>query len=73
MDNVDDLLEGEVRCKCGMKMYAYTDDVHTIFLCFKCGRFEGMSGGDNRFIRAVRKEPMLILEMIEQELLRPAW
>ena len=60
-----------MECKCGTKMYAYTDERHTIFLCFKCGRFEGMSGGDDGFVKLVSKEPVLILQMIEDEVLRP--
>ena len=53
-----------MECRCKATMYAYTDEVHTIFLCFKCGRFEGMSGGDNTFVRLVSEEPALILQMI---------
>ena len=65
------MLDNEKECRCKATMYAYTDEVHTIFLCFKCGRFEGMSGGDNTFVRLVSEEPALILQMIEDETLKP--
>ena len=60
-----------VNCECGSKMYPYTDTRHIILLCFKCGRFEGVSGGDALFIKAITEEPLIILDMLEDETLTP--
>ena len=40
-------------------------------LCYRCGRFEGASGGDEDFIEHVTKDPLTILEMIEDDILIP--
>ena len=60
-----------VNCECGSKMYPYTDSRHIILLCFKCGRFEGVSGGDMTFIKAVTEEPLIILDMLDDGVLKP--
>jgi len=52
-------------------MYEYTDGTHMIWLCYNCGRFEGASGGDDEFMDYVTKDPLAILEMIEDKVLIP--
>ncbi len=52
-------------------MYEYTDGEHLIFLCYVCGRFEGVSNGDEEFTNVITKDPMLILEMIDEKRLTP--
>tara|TARA_R110000824_G_scaffold72633_1_gene185248 strand:- start:348 stop:590 length:243 start_codon:yes stop_codon:yes gene_type:complete len=59
------------KCECGSNMYEYTDGTHMIWLCYKCGRFEGASGGDEDFIDCITKDPLRILEMIEDDILIP--
>jgi len=51
--------------------YGYSDGKHSIFICFKCGRFDGLSGGDPTFIEKIQEEPMSLLIMIEQKILIP--
>jgi hypothetical protein len=57
--------------KCKIPKYGYTDGTHSIFLCFKCGRYDGMSGGDSSFIHQINEEPMLLLMMIKDKKLTP--
>ena len=57
--------------KCKITKYGYTDGKHSIFLCFKCGRYEGISGGDKSFINQINEEPMLLLMMIRDKVLFP--
>lgn len=57
--------------KCRIPKYGYTDGIHSIFLCFKCGRFNGTSGGDMGFMRKINEEPMLLLAMIKDKRLTP--
>ncbi len=57
--------------KCKIPKYGYTDGRHSIFLCFKCGRYDGISGGDPTFIEEINKEPMVLLAMIKEKLLVP--
>ena len=60
------------KCKnCKINKYGYTDGQHSIFICFKCGRFDGISGGDETFIAKIIEEPMALLMMIEQKILVP--
>ena len=65
-------MELEEKCpKCKIDKYGYTDGIHSIFICFKCGRFDGISGGDDTFIAKIIEEPMALLMMIEQKILVP--
>ena len=57
--------------KCKISKYGYTDGRHSIFICFKCGRFDGISGGDEEFLAKINEEPMTLLQMIEEEILLP--
>jgi hypothetical protein len=57
--------------KCKIIKYGYTDGVHSIFLCFKCGRYEGISGGDNSFVNEINEDPMALLFMIKEKILIP--
>ena len=60
------------KCKeCKISKYGYTDGTHTIFFCFKCGRYDGISGGDDLFVNKIKKEPTLLLKMIKNKILRP--
>ena len=60
------------KCKnCKINKYGYTDGQHSIFICFKCGRYEGISGGDNDFIDKINEEPMALLMMIQEKILTP--
>ena len=62
----------EEKCpKCKINKYGYTDGQHSIFICFKCGRFDGISGGDDTFVAKIIEEPMSLLMMIEQKILTP--
>jgi len=56
---------------CKISKYGYTDGTHSIYICFKCGRFNGLSGGDPTFIEKIQEEPMSLLVMIEQKILTP--
>lgn len=57
--------------KCKITKYGYTDGIHSIFICFKCGRYDGISGGDESFIDEINEEPMALLDMIKDERLTP--
>mgnify|MGYP001598102358 CR=1 FL=1 len=62
----------EEKCShCKIMKYGYSDGKHSIFICFKCGRFDGLSGGDPTFIEKIQEEPMSLLIMIEQKILLP--
>mgnify|MGYP003661363566 FL=1 len=62
----------EGKCpKCKINKYGYTDGTHSIYLCYKCGRFDGISGGDDTFVEKINEEPMSLLKMIEEEILVP--
>jgi len=56
-----------------MNVYNYTDGVHDLSICFKCGRFTGTSGGDDEFIKKINGDPMILLEMIESKMLTPTY
>lgn len=64
--SIDDVCE-----KCKIKRYGYTDGRHSLYICFKCGRFEGLSGGDSNFIEKINEEPMILLQMIHNRELIP--
>ncbi len=57
--------------KCKIKRYGYTDGYHSLYLCFKCGRYEGKSNGDSDFVEKINEEPMLLLLMIKSKELKP--
>lgn len=57
--------------KCKINKYGYTDGQHSIFICFKCGRYNGVSGNDNSFIDKINEEPMVLLTMIKEKILVP--
>jgi uncharacterized Zn finger protein (UPF0148 family) len=57
--------------KCKIPKYGYTDGTHSIYICYKCGRYEGISGGDENFIKEINEEPMLLLHMIKSKMLTP--
>jgi len=59
------------KCECESNMYEYTDGTHDIWLCYRCGRFEGASGGDEDFMQHITNDPLLILELIEDKVLIP--
>jgi hypothetical protein len=56
---------------CKINKYGYTDGTHSIYICYKCGRFDGISGGDEEFIAKINEEPMTLLQMIDEEILLP--
>ena len=58
---------------CKMNVYNYTDGVHDLSICFKCGRFTGTSGGDDEFLKKINGDPMILLEMIESKMLTPTY
>ena len=61
-----------IKCdRCHDKRYGYTDGIHKIYLCFRCGAFNGMSGGDFNFIREVTENPHILLDMIREKHLKP--
>jgi len=51
--------------KCKIPKYGYTDGRHSIFLCFKCGRFD-TDGFDDDIIELFKENPMLLLKLIEE-------
>mgnify|MGYP000114219406 FL=1 len=57
--------------KCKIIKYGYTDGIHSIFICFKCGRYDGISGGDESFIDQINEDPMMLLAMIKDKKLNP--
>ena len=62
----------EMECKCGSKLYGYKDDYnHEIYICFKCGKFEGTSNHDKEFLKEVMDDPAIILLMIQDKEMRP--
>lgn len=52
---------------CDLKKYGYTDGIHKIYICFKCGAFDGVSGGDQYFIKQITENPNILLEMIKEK------
>ncbi len=61
-----------MECECGKKMYGYTDDDdHEIYVCYSCGKFEGSSNGDREFFEIITTDPLIIISMIEEKVLRP--
>ena len=58
---------------CKMKTYGYTDGLHSLSICFKCGRFTGTSGGDDDFVQMINGDPMILLDMIETNMLTPTY
>ena len=59
------------RCECNKKLYGYGDGVHEVWLCYNCGKFYGIAGGDALFSIMAKSEPELVLEMIQEKLLIP--
>jgi hypothetical protein len=53
--------------KCDLKKYGYTDGIHKIYICFKCGAFDGFSGGDKDFTKQITENPNVLLEMIKEK------
>ena len=62
---------GKMTCKRKSKMYGYTDRTHDVFICFKCGRFDGISNDDPDFLERVTEDPVFILELIQDKILVP--
>ena len=52
-------------------MYGYTDGTHDVFICFKCGRFDGISNDDPDFLQQVTEDRVILLEMIQDKILIP--
>jgi len=63
--------EYKLTCKCKARMYGYTDGNHDVFICFKCGRFDGISNNDPEFLEDIKENPVIILEMISDKILIP--
>ena len=59
------------RCECGTKRYGYEDGLHEVWLCYKCGKFIGTAGGDAFFTTLAKKQPEVILTMIQEKILTP--
>ena len=59
------------RCDCGSKRYGYEDGLHEVWLCYKCGKFIGTAGGDALFSTLAKKQPEVILTMIQEKILTP--
>jgi len=59
------------RCDCGSKRYGYEDGLHEVWLCYKCGKFIGTAGGDAFFSTLAKKQPEVILTMIQEKILTP--
>ena len=58
-------------CSCSKKMYGYTDGAHKIFVCYNCGRYSGLTGGDSEFLDFIMRDPLIILSLIKEQLLIP--
>ena len=59
------------KCSCGSKRYGYEDGMHEVWLCYKCGKFIGTAGGDALFSTLAKKQPEVILTMIQEKILTP--
>lgn len=57
--------------KCGAKRYGYSDGTHVVFICFKCGAFNGMSGGDEEFVEELERNPEILLQMLQNKDFKP--
>lgn len=56
---------------CGSKKYGYTDEVHVVFICFRCGSFDGLSGGDDKYIEEITNNPEILLALIKKKRFKP--
>jgi hypothetical protein len=58
-------------CSCKKKMYGYTDGTHTVFICYRCGRYSGQAGGDVLFVEVIMNDPLILMKLISEKILKP--
>lgn len=56
---------------CGNNMYGYTDDIHEVWICYRCGHYKGQSNADMLFFDLVNSDPLIIFELVNKKFLRP--
>lgn len=57
--------------KCKKDMLGYSDSVHDVWLCWRCGKFDGSTRTDDDFTEMITKNPMMILYLIDAQALKP--
>ena len=58
-------------CSCKKNMYGYSDGTHTVFICYRCGRYSGQAGGDVLFVEVIMYVPLLLMKLISEKILKP--
>jgi hypothetical protein len=62
----------EIKCSsCDKRMYGYTDDIHDIWICYRCGHYKGQSNADMLFFDLVNSDPLILIELVDKKFLRP--
>ena len=52
----------EIKCSsCDKRMYGYTDDIHDIWICYRCGHYKGQSNADMLFFDLVNSDPLILI------------
>jgi hypothetical protein len=63
-------MENMIECECGGKKFGYTDSTNIVYICYKCGRFNGKQV-DAEFSEILEANPLVLLTMIEEKYLVP--
>ena len=58
------------RCEKPMSFYGDETREHTVWLCWSCGKFKGISSVEDDFNDMIVYNPPLILELIEEKTLK---
>ena len=56
---------------CDHKKYGYSDGFNEVWICYKCGSFDGVSSNNDDFAQVVTKNPLILLELIKENKLEP--
>tara|TARA_R110002020_G_scaffold441981_1_gene653115 strand:+ start:18123 stop:18326 length:204 start_codon:yes stop_codon:yes gene_type:complete len=56
---------------CSHKKYGYSDGVNEVWVCYKCGSFNGVTTNHDEFAQVVSKNPLILLELISTKTLEP--
>lgn len=57
--------------RCKKKMYGYSDSVHDIWLCWRCGKFSGTTRIHDDFTELIMMNPLIIIDLIHNGCLKP--
>jgi len=57
--------------QCKKRMLGYSDIRHQVYLCWKCGKFDGKTMIDDDFTKIIMENPMTIMYLIQNKLLKP--